>query len=230
VLPLFALPFAVTLDKIGGVIYRTIYGVLVFLSLLTMWGFLYQPQWMYNQPVVSGALNGKSELLTKAFPTLATVFEMPFLREIDLTGLFPSFVSPYFAYYMGAEYGDAAAAEAWRASWLPLAIIALIVFVSLLLARGAFRAQPQGGEPPAGGSTVDLTTASQEGVPTQFDPALLPTQNPAALHEGTLPQSSGQARTHPGLQPSFLARAPLIWVKWAWCKTPGGLLARPDRF
>jgi hypothetical protein len=135
-LPLFALPFAVSLENIRGVVYRLLYGVLMVPSLLTMWGFLYQPQWMYNQPVVQGGLNGKSELLVHGFTTLASALHMPFLRDIDLTGLFPSFVSPYFAYlYLGDSNGDDASAAAWQTSWLLLAIISGIVLVSLLLAR-----------------------------------------------------------------------------------------------
>ncbi len=184
ILPLFALPFAISLDNIKGVIYRGIYGVLLLLSLLTMWGFLYQPQWMYNQPVVSGALNGKAELLVHGFPALATALHLSFLSNIDLTGFFPSFVSPYFAYYMGPTYGDAASEAAWRTSFLPLVIIILIIFVSLLLAwSSVMRNTTTGGSASTGDAGGDQSGRERESTQGPLEPAPLPTQNATATTE-----------------------------------------------
>ena len=177
VLPLFALPFAVSLDRIGGIAYKAIYGVLMFLSLLTMWGFLYQPQWMYNQPFDKNGLTGKSELLTKGFDTLASTLRLPFLRDIDLTDFFPSFVYPYFAYVSGDSYGDDASAVAWRTSWLPLGIIALVILVSLLLARGNGRRKTPGNAPPTGNTSEALPEFGRDTTSGQFEPAPVPTQN-----------------------------------------------------
>ena len=128
VLPLLGLPFSLALDAIKSAIFRGIYGVLLVLSFLTTWGFLYQPQWMYNQP------NGKSILFTKGLSHLLNRLHMTLFDSSDLVGLFPSFVFPYFAYSHGRDAGDAAAAAAWRASFWPVVIVFLVVLVSLSLA------------------------------------------------------------------------------------------------
>jgi hypothetical protein len=182
VLPLFALPFAVTLDRINGIAYRVIYGVLLFLSLLTMWGFIYQPQWMYNQPFTSDGSAGKSELLTKGFDTMGATLRLPFLRDLDLTEFLPSFVYPYFAYFRGENFGDAAAAGAWRTSLLPLAVVALVILVSLLLARAsASRRKTPSGAPPNGSRPEEGPEPEREVPAGQLESAPVPAQNAATL-------------------------------------------------
>jgi 4-amino-4-deoxy-L-arabinose transferase-like glycosyltransferase len=146
VLPLLALPFAVVLDKIHGVIYKAIYGVLLLLSFLTTWGFLYEPQWMYNQP------NGKSLLLVRGLPELASTLGLPFLGNLGATQFFPSFVTPYFAYFSGKQVGDAAARAAWRASLGPLIIIMGVVAICLILAHFSKRDDGESSSPTTGGS------------------------------------------------------------------------------
>ena len=148
ILPLLALPFCIALDRIKGITYRVIYGVLLALSFLTMAGFLFQPQWMYNQPILSGKLNGKSELLAHGFQALGAFLHQPSVNSIDLTGFFPSFVSPYFGYiYQGTTGGNLAAADAWRDSLWPALIILVIVTLSLFLAWRSPRSSPT--EPPS---------------------------------------------------------------------------------
>jgi hypothetical protein len=141
ILPLLALPLAISLDNIKGIIYKAIYGVLLLLSFLTMAGFLFQPQWMYNQPILGGNLNGKSELLAHGPSTIGPLLHINWLSNINLTGFFPSFVSPYFGYlYQGNAGGDLAAGDAWRKSLWPALIIFVIVALSLYLAWRSRRA------------------------------------------------------------------------------------------
>ena len=141
ILPLLALPFCIALDRIKGITYRVIYGVLLALSFLTMVGFLFQPQWMYNQP------NGKSELFAHGFQTLGTFLHLPWVNTIDLTGFFPSFVTPYFGYLQGTAPGNLAVAAAWRNSlWSALIIIVIVAFC-LFLAWRSPRNDPS--EPPS---------------------------------------------------------------------------------
>ena len=152
VLPLLALPFAYVLDKIHGVLYKAIYGVLLLLSFLTTWGFLYQPQWMYNQP------DGKSLLLVHGLPEIATIPGLSFLAHFDATRYLPSFVTPYFAYFRDETLGDAAARAAWRASVGPLIIIVGVVVICLILAYFSKRksGSPFRGDKSApGGSKAD---------------------------------------------------------------------------
>jgi hypothetical protein len=128
VLPLFALPFSYALCNIRSALYKVVYGVLLLLSFATMWGFLFQPQWMYNQP------DGKSMLFVSGLSGLLNSLHITVINSNDFVGFFPSFVVPYFAYFQGQAAGDAAAAAAWRASFWPVAIIMLIIFVCLFIA------------------------------------------------------------------------------------------------
>ncbi len=140
ILPMLGLPFSFALDNIKSVIYKGIYGVLLLLSFLTMWGFLNQPQWMYNQP------DGKSILFVNGLPGLWSYLHFAPFSATSLVSFFPSFVVPYFAYFQSQAAGDAAAAAAWRASFWPVVIIFGIVLVSLFLGwqRPGIRGQGSG--------------------------------------------------------------------------------------
>lgn len=177
ILPLFALPFAISLNNIKGITYRVLYGVLMLFSLLTMWGFIYQPQWMYNQPI--GTANAKSELFSKGLPALASALHLPFIRDIDIAGFLPSFVSPYFYYNYSSTpgSGDVASAIAWRTSLVPLAVITFIIFISLLLARSsAIRTDSPGGTTPTGGSDDTLYAPEPEPANAEIPDFSLPTR------------------------------------------------------
>ena len=129
VLPLLALPFAVALDRIKGFVYKGVYAVLLLFSLGTMGGFVFQPQWMYNQP------NGSSQLFLHGLPTLISKLPVSMQFDLDLTKFFPTFVVPYFAYAsQGPESGDQWSALAWQKSIWPLVIITAIVAFCLVLA------------------------------------------------------------------------------------------------
>ena len=167
VMPLLALPFAVVLDRIRGPLFKTIYGVLLLLSLFIMAAFVYQPQWMYNQP------NGESELLSKGGAQLVlqlpeeTISRLPENLQplpdektgkpvLKSFGALPTFVVPYFSYLLqDKDSGDYWAAQAWQHSIWPFALIFAIVGVSLLLAwLQARRGRPYGG---TGGSALELS-------------------------------------------------------------------------
>ena len=106
------------------------------LSLLVTLGFTYQPQWMYNQP------DGHSQLLYKGLPQFVTQVPDPFHIIVRLGDFFPSFVVPYFQYLRSKGQGDFWSAQAWQKSLWPLAIIALIVAICLMLAWWKERAEP----------------------------------------------------------------------------------------
>ncbi|HET9495693.1 MAG TPA: glycosyltransferase family 39 protein, partial [Chloroflexia bacterium] len=128
VLPLAALPFAYALSNIKSAAYLGVYGALLLLSLLTMWGFIVQPQWMFNQPT------GKANLFVNGLPVLLDWLDVAWLRDLNLAGFFPSFVTPYFGYLKSDELGDALSQAAWRGSIWPAALIALIVLACLGIA------------------------------------------------------------------------------------------------
>ena len=159
VLPLLALPFAFVLDNIHSILYKVIYGVLLLLSLLTTWGFLYQPQWVYNQP------DGKSLLLLHGLPEIGSALGLP-LGDINATRYLPSFVTPYFAYFKGHDLGDAAAQAAWRASIGPMIVIVGVVALCLILAYFGKRdkgASQAGGPSATGGHDardIEMATAA----------------------------------------------------------------------
>src|SRR5438477_12734549 len=92
VLPLLALPFSLSLTRIRGVIYKGVYALLLLLSIGEMSGFIYQPQWMYNQP------NGESALLLHGLPAFLRMIPEQVRPDLALRGLFPSLVIPYFSY------------------------------------------------------------------------------------------------------------------------------------
>ncbi|HYO50421.1 MAG TPA: hypothetical protein VEW94_11280, partial [Chloroflexia bacterium] len=132
VLPLLALPFAVSLDNIKNILYKGIYGALLALSILVMAGFLYQPKWMYNQP------NGKSLVILNGLPELLRSLpgNLP-ARSItdEVLASLPTFVVPYFAYTrVGQELGDIWSALAWERSMVPVLFVGLVVITSLVIA------------------------------------------------------------------------------------------------
>jgi hypothetical protein len=141
VLPLLALPFALAIDSFKAVAYKivylAIYAVLLLTSFAVMYGFIYQPRWMYNQP------SGQSSLLLFGLSEVLSKFQNrpPEMIGPDVAGHLPSFVVPYFAYGQGKEAGDLAVAAAWHASVLPITVIVIIVAISLGLY--AFQQRPK---------------------------------------------------------------------------------------
>lgn len=158
VLPLFAMPFAVALERIRGAAYKVMYAVLMFLSLLSTWGFIYQPQWLYNQP------DGNNQLITKGLPHLLSALPADLARLISpgaVNNIFPSFVRPYFAYaQLGQVQGGLWAAEAWRTSLVPILMVATIVGISLLFAWFGTRHKPSLPNPPAMPMSADAAPMS----------------------------------------------------------------------
>jgi hypothetical protein len=151
VLPLFALPFAYALNSIRSAAYLGVYGALLALSLLTTWGFIIQPQWMYNQP------NGKANVLVYGLPALFDQLGIPWIRGLNLADALPSFVTPYFGYLKSKELGDALSAAAWRGSIWPAALVAAIVVGCLLIAwYSARRARHDPSDGAATGADDDL--------------------------------------------------------------------------
>jgi len=170
VLPLFSLPFSFALGNIRSAAYKAVYGVLLLLSFLTMWGFLFQPQWMYNQP------DGKSTLFVNGLSGLLNSLHITFFNSNDVVRFFPSFVVPYFAYFQSRAAGDAAAAAAWRASFWPVVIVFVIVLACLALAwfgksRGDTSLAGSGpgyGDSDGSGQDSDLQPAKLEPSTTTF--------------------------------------------------------------
>lgn len=138
VLPLMALPFAMVIDNFKAIVYRVaylaIYAVLLLASYAVMYGFVYQPRWMYNQPT------GQSALLQNGLAAIISNFNHQPVQVVgnQIAGHFlPSFVLPYFAYLdptNGKVLGDAAVAAAWKASFWPITIVVIIVIIGLGLA------------------------------------------------------------------------------------------------
>ena len=145
VLPLLALPFALSLGWIRNVAYKAIYGLLMVPSLAITLAFAYQPQWMYSQPRPWCGSTLFTQGMTQFLPW---IFGSPNPADLDCVrnprtdylgdGPIPTFVAPYFMYSGGSEsskyYGDLFSSAAWRASIGPIVLIALIVGVSLGLA------------------------------------------------------------------------------------------------
>ncbi|MEO6458531.1 MAG: hypothetical protein ABIO92_09725 [Chloroflexia bacterium] len=132
-LPLLAMPFAVSLEQINRPAYKGLYALLLVLSLGMMWGFMYQPQWMYHQP------NGRNQVFEYGVPELLSntgFSEQAPVVSARLMNLSPSFVRPYFEYASEDKArGDAASRAAWQTSlWLFLSTIVIVVW-SLLLPR-----------------------------------------------------------------------------------------------
>jgi hypothetical protein len=143
VLPLLALPFALSLDWIGGVAYKAIYGLLMLPTLLVTFAFAYQPQWMYSQPRPwcgsSFFQVGVKHLFPWLFgpPEYADLVCSDFPRkDFKGDGLLPSFVAPYYMFQQDKSgyYGPIFTSAAWKAAIGPTMLIVLIVGVSLLLA------------------------------------------------------------------------------------------------
>jgi hypothetical protein len=143
VLPLLALPFALSLEWIKSVAYKAIYGLLMAAGLIVTLAFAYQPQWMYNQPrpFCGSTLfqQGMPQLMPWLFgsfnPAVLKCAETP-LTVYPVEEILPSFVAPYFMYAADKTgfYGDLASVTAWKASIGPAALFGFIVGVSLMLA------------------------------------------------------------------------------------------------
>jgi len=148
-LPLLAMPFAISLEQINRPAYKGLYAILLVLSLGMMWGFMYQPQWMYHQP------NGRNQVFQYGVPALlsSTGFsEQAPAVSARLMNLSPSFVRPYFEYASkGKANGDAASNTAWQTSlWLFLSTIAIVVWSLLLSRRSPGRLQDVASKPGTG--------------------------------------------------------------------------------
>jgi hypothetical protein len=131
VLPLLALPFAISLDNIKGLVYKGIYGVLLLVSLLVTAGFMYQPQWMYNQPDI------KSQIVTQGIPLLLEpVLGDAVAKQVAgaVANSLPSFVIPYFGYIRSDASGDYWSGVAWERSVVPVLFVGIVIVVSLALA------------------------------------------------------------------------------------------------
>lgn len=132
VLPLFALPFALSLERIRHAAYKGIYGALMALSLLSAAGFIYQPQWLYNQP------DANNQLILKGLPELMSLLPdrlANLIHPYAINDALPTFVRPYFAYLqLGQVQGGLWANIAWETSVIPALIVAAIVGMSLVLA------------------------------------------------------------------------------------------------
>lgn len=155
VLPLLAMPFALTLERIRSVAYGLIYGLLTALSLLVSFGAMFQPQWMYNQP------DANSQIITKGLPVLLSDMPAAIRNSINPMGInnfFPSFVRPYFAYLqLGPKQGDLWSAIEWKTSVGPALIVAGIILLCLGLAYFSHRREARltvAGEEQPGISTV----------------------------------------------------------------------------
>jgi hypothetical protein len=143
VLPLLALPFALSLDWIRSILYKAIYALLMLPTLLVTFAFAYQPQWMYSQPrpwCGSSLFQiGVKQLFPWLFgppdPADLACADIP-RRDFRGDGLLPSFVAPYYMFKQDKSgyYGPLFSTAAWRASIGPAMLIVLIVGISLLLA------------------------------------------------------------------------------------------------
>ena len=145
-LPVLALPFSVALARARSAGYYALYGLLMLLSLGMMAGYLYQPQWMYNQPykavgadrqVVPDDNKVISVGLTRLLRATPLGDSAPQITAAISENL-PSFVLPSLYYSQG---GDAAeigvnyfSPPAWRASITPAAVSLSIVALGIALA------------------------------------------------------------------------------------------------
>ncbi len=126
VLPLLAMPFALSLSSIKGAVYKSVYALLLVLSLVVTVGFMIQPQWMYNQPT------GSSALLVNGLPGFLSKLGIAVPGSDTITSLFPSFVVPYFGYLtQGKASGDYWSALAWQKSVGPFVFATIMVIFAL---------------------------------------------------------------------------------------------------
>jgi len=163
-LPLLALPFAVSLSRIGGGAYKGIYLGLLLLSLFTTWAFIHQPQWLYNQPYTYRTQEQKllpttSQVITRGVPDLLREVAPDLPAKKIATGIsdnIPSFVFTYFAsVYMYPEEAEPVIAAAWYES-VPLVVaILLIIAISLALALASQRRRPASAQPLPAGPSID---------------------------------------------------------------------------
>ncbi|MDQ3930345.1 MAG: hypothetical protein M3328_14530 [Chloroflexota bacterium] len=133
ILPLLAMPFSLTLDRIRNWAYLAIYGILLVISLAVVAGYLYQPQWMYHHPDGYNL----NHVIIKGLPLVLRQLPREMQHVIDpndINAALPSFVIPYFYYLQNKGYGDLTTSIAWSKSVGPGIVIAAIVAFSLALA------------------------------------------------------------------------------------------------
>lgn len=199
VLPLLALPFAFALQRAGRALYMGLLAVLLALSLLTTWGFVEHPQWMYNQPT------GKSQILEQGLPILLERIPFEAVAYVNAVDELPTFVVPYFAYkQLGKDGGDQWSNLAWQKSVRPAIFILFVVLAGLSLAwwnnRSRRRPVPTAGLAPepatevvplgAGAEPQTLALASVGGPKSAI---VTPDMSEGALREpetGTQPKST----------------------------------------
>jgi DNA-binding beta-propeller fold protein YncE len=122
-LPLFVLPFALSLDRIRLVGYKIIYGLLMLPTLAMVGVYIYQPQWMYSQ--------GYSQFFqTKLVPWLASLSNQS-PDSFDLSKILPAFSATYFN-TTNLSYIPSVR-QAWATSLWLMGIIAIIVLLSFAL-------------------------------------------------------------------------------------------------
>lgn len=189
ILPLLAVPFALTLDRIRNWGYYAIYTLLLAVSLAVVAGYLYQPQWMYHHPDGYNLNN----VITKGLPLVLRQLPSAMQGIVDpnvLNAWLPSFVMPYFYYLQDRADGDLTSAIAWSKSVRPAIAIAVVVAFSLVLAwwsnpgRRWLRSRADRG-------TAPVTTLPT--VPTE-DLSTLPEQPHAAGTIARSPDGVEQAR------------------------------------
>jgi hypothetical protein len=198
ILPLLAMPFAFSLDRIRNWGYYAIYGVLLAVSVAVVAGYLYAPQWMYHHPETY-SLN---HVVTIGLPMLLRELPGELQGIIDpnaLNASLPSFVLPYFYYLQDPVYGDRTSALAWSKSTGPALIIATIVALSLVLAWWSHR-------PRRATSRAVTMSLEQEATiapaPHNGVPAHVPIADGASSSQGA-PDSPGSPERRDEAQPTY---------------------------
>ena len=168
ILPLLAMPFAFSLDRVRNWGYYAIFGVLFVVSLGVVAGYLYSPQWMYHHPETY-SLN---HVITLGLPMLLRELPGGLQGIIDpnaLNAALPSFVLPYFYYLQDPAYGDITNELAWSKSIVPAIVIAAIVALSLGLAWWSNRPR-RATSPPVTGTGEQAATVAPapiDGLPAR---------------------------------------------------------------
>jgi hypothetical protein len=147
-LPVMAVPFSIALARARSVTYYALYAVLLVASVGMLVGYLYQPQWMYNQPY---RLEGPDRVVVPEDNKVITEGLGGLLRRTpmgdsavgftqQISNNLPSFVLPSLYYSQGSQAGvDYFAPSAWRQSITPAAVSLAIIALGLALAWPAGR-------------------------------------------------------------------------------------------
>lgn len=198
ILPLLAMPFAFSLDRIRNWGYYAIYGVLFAVSVAVVAGYLYSPQWMYHHPEAYSLNN----VITFGLPMLLRELPSGLQGIIDpnaLNASLPSFVLPYFYYLQDPAYGDYTAELAWSRSIVPACVIGGIVGLSLGLAWWSNRPRraTAGTAPRPVEQEATAVPASSNGVPARV------TVSDGANSSQVAPDSPGSPERRDEAQPTF---------------------------